>query len=77
MYCPVLVGGPYHLHAKALDGAIVEEIRFPEEPNLDMKGKPSMVAPHPTTDGPIRYRYEGFKNWLGNPVFKFVEEAKS
>lgn len=78
MYCPVLVGGPYNkLHVKTCNGFIAEELRFPAEPLLDMQGKPSICAPEPTADGPVRYRYEGFKNFMGNPVFKFVGEAKS
>jgi hypothetical protein len=68
----ILWGGPYHIHVFVANPDW-REYRFPAEPARDIYGRPSICAPSPTTDGPVRYRNTGQRNALGCQVFEHVE----
>lgn len=69
--CPVLSGGPYHMHVIVVDKPMPPELRFPAEPLLDMHGVPSVCAPRPVPDGPVVYVNTGGVNIVGDPIFKY------
>lgn len=73
---PILQGGPYNLHVFTTRGRLPKQFCFPAEPVLNIYGLPSISAPQPVRNGPVRYNDTGKDNFLGDPIYKFVEDPR-